>query len=254
MQKAWEPVDMVDAVEKGFVGERVGGYELFALTRRSGGPHMGRLLRGNWNMGSSSPNVSVEQVMMDYVYMPAYKLTSIDQDELFYLRNMQEGITAMRLLKAQRPWAEAKQRLSQITTNVNTIARSPQKIRYPFSMMAIPNYMRACETAVHGEIERQMTLAAIALRRFQLRHGQLPPSLEALVPEFLPAVPCDYLGAKPLSYRLKADGSYVLYSVGEDGKDDGGDPTPSPGQPGGLWTGRDAVWLSPASESNRSGR
>jgi hypothetical protein len=70
-----------------------------------------------------------------------------------------------------------------------------------------------------------MTLAAIALRRFQLRHGQLPPSLEALVPEFLPAVPYDCMVGQPLRYRLKADGGYVLYSVGEDGKDDGGDPS-----------------------------
>jgi hypothetical protein len=241
MQKAWEPVDMVDAAERGFEGSRASGYEMFALTRRSSGPHM--------NMGSPSSGSSLQELMMGYLYLPIYKLTSIDQDELFYLRNMQEGITALRLLKARRPWAEAKQRLNQIATNVNTIARSPQKIRYLFSLMAIPNYTKACATAVHGETERQLTLAAIALKRFQLRHGQLPPSLEALVPELLSAAPYDYLGAKPLGYRLKADGSYVLYSVGDDTKDDGGDPTPLPGQPGGLWSGRDAVWPSPASES-----
>jgi hypothetical protein len=91
-----------------------------------------------------------------------------------------------------------------------------------------------------------MTLAAIALKRYQLRHGKLPSSLEALVPEFLPALPYDYMSAKPLCYRHKTDGSYVLYSVGVDGKDDGGDPTPLPGTPPGLWGGRDAVWPSPA--------
>jgi hypothetical protein len=246
LQKAWDPVNLVDAVEKGFEGARAGGYELFALTRRSDAARVGRLLRGNWYPGPSSSNIRFEDVMMDYVYIPAYKLTSIDQDELFYLRNMQEGITGLRLLKAQHPWGETKQRLNQITTNVNMLARSPQKVRYYFSMMGIPNYMKACETAVRGETERQMALAAIALKRFQLRHGQWPPSLEALVPEFLPAVPYDFMGAKPLSYHLKIDGGYVLYSVGEDGKDDGGDPTSS-GGPGGLWTGRDAVWPSPAS-------
>jgi hypothetical protein len=192
--------------------------------------------------------------MMGYVYLPAYKLTSIDQDELFYLRNMQEGIAALRLLKTHHPWAEAKQRLNLLASNVNTIASSPQRFRYLFSVMAIPNCLRACETAVRGEVERQMTLAVIASRRFQLRHGRLPPSLEALVPEFLSAAPYDYMDAKPLGYRLKADGSYVLYSVGDDAKDDGGDPTSLPGQPGGLWSGRDAVWLSPASESSVSGR
>jgi hypothetical protein len=204
------------------------------------------LLRGYWTMGSSSSRARLEDAMMDYLYLPIYKLTSIDQDELFYLRNMQESITALRLLKAHRLWSEAKQRLNLISSNVNTVASSPQRLRYLFSLIAIPNYMRACETAVHGETERQMTLVAIALRRFQLRHGELPPSLERLVPEFLPAVPQDYLGARPLAYRVQADGSCMLYSVGDDGKDDGGDPNPSPGGRNGLWSGRDAVWPAPA--------
>ena len=91
-----------------------------------------------------------------------------------------------------------------------------------------------------------MTLAAIALKRSQMRHGKLPSSLEALVPDFLAAVPFDYMSAKPVRYRTGSDGSYVIYSVGDDGKDDGGDPSPASGQPNGLWTGRDALWPSPA--------
>ncbi len=247
LQAAWAPVDLVDAVEKGFVGARASGYEVFALTRRSRGSYMGRLLTGN--VGSPARKARLEETLSEYVYMPAYKLTSIDRDELFYLRNMQESITVLRTLKVHRPWAEAKERLSQVTTNVDRIARSPLRWRYPFSLVAIPNFKRACETALHWETERQMTLAAIALRRHQLQYGQLPTSFEALVPEFLPLAPYDYLNAKPLGYRPKVDGTYVLYSVGEDGKDDGGDPTPRPGQPSGLWTGRDAVWPSPAAES-----
>ena len=42
---------------------------------------------------------------MEHLYIPAYKLTSIDQDELFYLRNMQEGITELRSLARRRRFA-----------------------------------------------------------------------------------------------------------------------------------------------------
>jgi hypothetical protein len=56
------------------------------------------------------------------------------------------------------------------------------------------------------------------------------------------------LSAKPLRYRLKLDGSYVLNSVGLDGKDDGGDPGLALSATPGLWGGRDAVWPSPATE------
>jgi hypothetical protein len=56
------------------------------------------------------------------------------------------------------------------------------------------------------------------------------------------------MSGKSLCYRLKPDGSFLLYSVGEDGKDDGGDPKPAGGNRYGLWGGRDAVWPMAASE------
>jgi hypothetical protein len=75
-----------------------------------------------------------------------------------------------------------------------------------------------------------------------LKNGRLPASLAALVPEFAASAPIDPMSGKPLCYRVNEDGTFLLYSVGEDGKDDGGDATPTAGSPPGLWTGRDAVW------------
>jgi hypothetical protein len=248
LQRAWQPVNLVDAVVRGFEGARASGYELFLLTRSSDGARVGRMLRGNWSPGAPSPTPRLEDVLTDYLYIPAYKLTSIDQDELFYLRNMQEIFTGLRLLKGRRPWAESRQRLNQVNSNMAALARSPYRVRYYYSTMAIPNYMKACATAVHAETERQMTLAAIAVLRFQLRYQHLPPNLEALVPEFLPSVPFDCMNGQPLQYHLQGDRSYMLYSVGEDGTDDGGDAS---GEPNGMWTGRDAVWPSPASFAGR---
>jgi hypothetical protein len=249
LQRAWEPVDLVEAVERGFVGERAGGYELFARLRRASGPHTGRLFPIVIGGSLSSLQRTFAEVGMDYLYFPAYKLTCIDEDELFYLRCMQDSLVPLRLLKAHRPWAEGKQGLAEAIARLNKANSSPRRYRYFVSMMAIPNIARAGERAVQTETERQMTLAAIALKRFQLRHGKLPWRLEALVPEFLTAVPYDYMSAKPLCYRVGSDGRHVIYSVGEDGKDDGGDPSPASGQPSGLWKGRDAVWPSLANET-----
>ena len=54
------------------------------------------------------------------------------------------------------------------------------------------------------------------------------------------------MSGRSLAYRLKPAGGWLLYSVGEDGRDDNGDPTPPPGtnSAAGLWDGRDAVWPS----------
>jgi hypothetical protein len=176
------------------------------------------------------------------MFLPAYKLAWISNDELLYLQSMEQTIAAPRLLKARHPWTEASQAPAKVGMRLNAAGSGVGKFRYYVSMVAIPNFVRATERAACVETERQMTLAAIALKRYQLRHGRLPTSLPALVPEFLLAAPCDPMSGKDLCYRLKPDGCFVLYSVGRDGKDEGGDATPVSGTAFGLWEGRDVVW------------
>jgi hypothetical protein len=65
-------------------------------------------------------------------------------------------------------------------------------------------------------------VVACALERFRLRTGQFPNALDALVPDYLPAIPHDVIGGAPLRYRRESDGNYLLYSVGWNEVDDGG--------------------------------
>lgn len=61
--------------------------------------------------------------------------------------------------------------------------------------------------------------AAINLYR-QAHGGVLPATLDALVPDILPAVPTDPFSGKPMRYEL-AEKGWKLWSVGEDNVDDG---------------------------------
>lgn len=99
------------------------------------------------------------------------------------------------------------------------------------------------------EASRQAAITAIALKRYQLRHGSYPVALAALVPEFLPAVSRDPVDGQPLRYRVNSDGTFLLYSIGEDGEDNGGDPhSAKSDSPSLAWQrGRDWVWPQPAS-------
>ena len=98
------------------------------------------------------------------------------------------------------------------------------------------------------ETSRQLTVTAIALQRYKLRHGNYPTDLAALTPEFLPSRPRDPVDGKPLRYKANTGGTFLLYSVGEDREDNGGDPSPAlPGSQGFSWQrGRDWVWPQPA--------
>lgn len=72
------------------------------------------------------------------------------------------------------------------------------------------------QTTVH------LAITVCALERHRLAHGGYPETLDALVPTFMPKLLPDLINGQPFHYRRTDDGWFLLYSVGEDGKDDGG--------------------------------
>ena len=77
-------------------------------------------------------------------------------------------------------------------------------------------------TKVAAEQEQvdEATLAC-ALERYRLANGSYPDSLVGLAPKFIASIPNDVISGDALKYRRTDDGSFVLYSVGWNGKDDG---------------------------------
>jgi hypothetical protein len=66
------------------------------------------------------------------------------------------------------------------------------------------------------------SIAAVAVARYQrANHEQLPPTLDDLVPAFLPAPPLDPYTGTPLVYHADGD-TYKVYSLGVNLQDDGG--------------------------------
>lgn len=62
---------------------------------------------------------------------------------------------------------------------------------------------------------------AVAAERYRRAHRTWPSALDALVPDFLPALPRDLWASCPFRYRTE-DGAATLWSVGPDLDDDGG--------------------------------
>ncbi|MBI2301159.1 MAG: hypothetical protein HYU66_19805 [Armatimonadetes bacterium] len=79
-----------------------------------------------------------------------------------------------------------------------------------------------------GHLDQQaqdgMLATALALQAWSLEHGRPPARLHQLVPGYLRRLPDDpFAEGQPFRYRREGAG-YVLWSVGPDGKDDGGRP------------------------------
>ena len=92
--------------------------------------------------------------------------------------------------------------------------------------MAMPAVATSPAQKSRCDVQLQATRTILALRAYQLTNGKLPSDLNALVPEFLDAVPVDDFDGQPLRYSPDRK---IVYSVGQNLKDDGGnDSRPGP--------------------------
>lgn len=119
--------------------------------------------------------------------------------------------------------------------------------RLPLSRMALPLFANASKNALRFETRRELTIAALAIERHRRKHGRLPAKLSDLVPGFVSAVPVDWMDGNPLRYRVNPDGTFTLWSSGEDLKDDDGDGSDasSSTRATDIWERKDVLWPRP---------
>jgi hypothetical protein len=104
---------------------------------------------------------------------------------------------------------------------------SRQKRSSPYTWMAavaVPNFAKALQTLARNQTRANQALIACALERARLATSRYPESLDRLVPQYLEQPPRELFTGKPYIYRLTPEGSFVLYSVGWNGTDEGGVP------------------------------
>ena len=135
---------------------------------------------------------------------------------------------------------DARIMLAEMTKNVDAVSAAdlptamaklkpwpPSVLAEPkqhfFMAMMLPSLQKSIERHYTALAQRRVAATALAIRWYAMDHdGQLPKTLQDLIPAYLLAVPTDPMTAgKPLIYSADDE---VVYSVGVDGQDDGGDP------------------------------
>ena len=96
-----------------------------------------------------------------------------------------------------------------------------KRIGYSLIGLTLPSIERVGNA--HDRIDQQLRnlQIAFALAAFRADDGKYPAKLADLAPNYIPSVPDDLFTGKTLAYKPRKDG-YLLYSVGENGRDDGG--------------------------------
>jgi len=136
---------------------------------------------------------------------------------------------------APRKFDEASREVDKFVSH----GRSPFKI---LAATVIPNFSKAEQTAAHNQTMVNEAQIACALECYRLANGSHPGSLDALVPRFVEKLPHDLIGGQPLIYRPTADGKFLLYSIGWNETDDGGQNSPPAQNSGVDFTKGDWVW------------
>ena len=80
------------------------------------------------------------------------------------------------------------------------------------------HYARSCNRSI---CVTRLLMIDLAVRNYHTDHGNHPPELASLVPQYLTEIPLDPFSQKPFIYYPTSP-DFVLYSVGGDGVDNGG--------------------------------
>ena len=199
-------------------------------------------------------------VLASYWSQGRYQHRGSYEDEKALLLHYRDREIELRRAVQAKTWAEMRL-LPGVTNFIPFVARgrsratvllNSQQLRSAIQGRGVSLAGRAAEAAAR----RSLVVTALALERYRCRHARYPDTLTDLVPGLLQASPVDFMDGQPLRYRLTQDGHFVLYSVGLDCVDNGGQMRP-PRRRGipfdefagdfGFPQGTDLVWPRPAS-------
>jgi hypothetical protein len=187
------------AMSRAFAGERCAGVSIL----KEPSPQILQLVNG----GSSRLGV---------VAIALYKFAGLaDMDAIVYLDIMNDYMKAIQLPPQQRREAvEAVDSTFDKTSRIHILLH-----------IMMPALSRVTTISVRIIAHLRTARAGLAIERYRLASGELPDTLEELVPTYLEAVPKDPFDGKDLRYK-KLETGFVVYSIGEDGNDDGGKERP----------------------------
>jgi len=92
--------------------------------------------------------------------------------------------------------------------------------------LLVSSIQRVAQANYRNQAVLHSARVALAAERYRLANGNWPKTLEQLTPRFLAAVPLDPFAQGPLRLRHTTEG-LVIYSVGPNEQDDGGDLEPT---------------------------
>ena len=232
------PIDQGFFLDRGMIGDETmrqayvyhHGYIHLALGDFTGSPYAGD--SSDFLLASTAANAAVP--ILDVVGFEAFNRLIMN-----------------RTSASLREWGRSAARLNSLANRprFDDIWTEGIQSRAYLALVFMPALGRAYDSEFKIRTELDMARTAVAAERFRLAQGRLPKQLDELVPAFIERTPADpWNDAKPLSYRIKENGEFVVYSWAQNGKDDHGEEEKT-GQ--GWWHGDLTFTVAPPEVRDR---
>lgn len=240
LQTAWAGVDIARSVPAALRMERAWASEFFLNSSSEMFKALRSVSPASLPAPSSSLPTSLEEALATGSYL-AWSMFFRYADEKYLLQSYQKLIDASPGNAQGGSWASFMTMGGILESEIANAG-----ISRLFSRQTFVSIQSGINRLVATQAMANLTATAIALRRYHLARGKYPGSLDELAPDFLPAVINDPFDGAPLRYRPQGD-EFLLYSIGSDLRDDGGDVTTSgkTSRRRGFLDGKDIVWPLP---------
>jgi hypothetical protein len=235
LQKAMESVDILGHQLRSLQGERTsmnGMYERWVTSPRS-------LQQDSSMMSDGGPQGNPISGPITLLF-PRGLLRKNQAAHNLYLLEMIQRLKAVR-----KPGGEYEPIQMETLSGVLRSYLEPKSIFNSLVRLLAPAIEGTTLKGLDAQATRDVVVVAMALERYHLAKGQYPESLAPLVPEWIQVLPEDIFTGEPLRYQRSANGSFVLYSVGQNAADDGGEWPPSSKTDPNRGTSDDIVWRYP---------
>ncbi len=161
---------------------------------------------------ASVNSASFGKKMLPAPILELYKAIGLaDKEAIIYLDLMNDYMETIRLPIHQRQKA-----VDTIDAKLKATSKT-----YLLLHEFMPAFSRIITINIRSIAHLRTARVALAIQRYRLATDNLPDTLANLVPTYLDVVPKDPFDGRSLRYE-KLETGFVVYSIGEDGRDDGG--------------------------------
>jgi len=198
-------------------GEKLYIKDVIQRSFTDGGPGGGHLIPGCWSGHADLPWFDETENKLLAPVRTAASMVHAGRDATAALAK--ELYDQQSRLSKMTPY---QRRASGLKTPTETLFALP-RLRFFLIRNLLPAFSRAHEIAYRSRMHYESTVTILALERWRLEKNEYPETLSKLIAGgFLKSLPMDLYSDRPLIYR-RANGDFILYSIGQNFEDDNGE-------------------------------